>query len=1045
MVQTKDQILGNSLLIVNLLSSLILMGSFSSKERKRSYDVMASSSSSEPKMSYDVMASSSSKKSKKSYDVFLSFRGPDVRNHFLGHLYAALDRVGIFTYIDNEELRKGEQISPALTKAIEESRIAIVVFSENYTSSTWCLEEITKIMECKEKKGLMVHPVFYKVEPREVRGQKQNYGQAMGEHEVKFGKNSEQVKRWKKALYDAGCLSGWHFTDGNEAGFIQHIVQEISTQLDRRPINVAMFPVGIDSRVQELKLILNLQSKDDVLMVGLWGQGGVGKTTFAKAIYNAIFREFQGACFLERIRENSKNSIDLVPLQEKLLSQVLPGKKLIVHSVGGGSQSIQDKLCNKKVLIILDDVDDAFQLNALAGDCKWFGKGSRIIITTRNKHLLTSCGINQGHIYEVTALEDGDALELFRKHAFRGNQEIEISKNLVNQVLCYARGLPLALEVLGAFLCGRRGPEWESTLQKLAKSPNKKINDVLKVSYDGLEPYAKEIFLHIACFFKGRSKEYIKKVLDSCEFHTTIGIKILLERCLISEEAKKIQMHDLIQLMGMDIVKDEDRDDPINRSRLWLRDDVLDVLSEDKETKAIKAIVLQLPKPEDMYIGPDAFTKMKNLRLLILFNVNNSIQGPIHLPNGLRWFEWPNCCSTLEFSHGPKKLVGLDMRSSKIKVEPKQFKEFKKLKYINFHKCQSLVCMPNISCTPNLEELDLSECKNLERVHGSTGYHENMQLLNLSGCSELHHFPNVLQSKNLRCLYLSYCSKLQRFPDIPDKIKGLRQLILVGTSIEELPASIENLVSLEKAYLDKCKKLAILPSSIYRLNKLQTLNLSGCSKLTKFPKMEEDLSDPHMKTGFSELSRLELGGCNLSEVEFLHNPSCFPKLDSLGVSYCQKLKEIHNISPQLIGLSAKSCKSPSKIASNISHVQHVHLNSCYELVSSGLTMNDLFNPEFRLSNLFNHEVRLSDLFNLYPEVRLPDLFNLEVRLSDLFNPEVRLSDLFNLHEVRLSDLFNPEVRLLSDSFNLPEVRLSDLFNPEVRLSLSPPPTHTHTQ
>ncbi|KAK2632596.1 hypothetical protein EUGRSUZ_L01349 [Eucalyptus grandis] len=888
------------------------------------------------------MASSSSKKPRRSYDVFLSFRGPDVRNHFLGHLYVALDQAGISTYIDDEELGKGEQISPALMKAIEESQIAIVVFSEDYASSSWCLEELTKIMECREQEGLKVFPVFYKVEPREVRWQRQSYGEAMAKHEVKFGKDSEKVKRWKKALCDAGNLSGEHFTDGYEAGLIQHIVQEISTQLSRTPLYVAKDLVGIDSRVKELKTILKLQSEGDVLMVGLWGQGGVGKTTFAKAIYNAIFGEFQGACFLERIRENSKNSIDLVHLQKKLLSQVLLAKKLIVHSVGGGSQSIQDKLCNKKVLIILDDVDDAFQLNALAGDCKWFGKGSRIIITTRNKHLLTSHGINPDHIYEVKALKEGEALELLRKHAFRGNRKIKISSNLVHQVLHYARGLPLALQVLGAFLFGRVEDEWESTLQKLAESPNKKINDVLKVSYDGLEPYEKEIFLHIACFFKGRSKDYIQKVLDSCDFHTTIGIKILIECCLISEEEETIQMHDLIQLMGMDIVKDEARDDPINRSRLWLRDDVLNVLSEDKETKAIKAIVLQLPEPEDMYIGPDAFTKMKNLKLLILLNVDDSIQGPIHLPNGLRWFEWPNCGSTPEFSHGPKKLVGLDMRNSKIKVAPGQLKELEKLKYINFHKCQSLVCMPNISCNPNLEELDLSECKNLERVHESIANHDKLQSLNFSGCSKLRYFSDVLRSENLLLLDLSYCSKLQRFPDIRVQIKGLRELCLEGTSIEELPASIENLVSLTKAFLSNCKKLAILPSSIYMLNNLQTLNLSGCSKLTKFPKMEEDVSDPHMKTGLSELLILYLVGCNLSEAEFLQNPSCFPKLELLKVSHCQKLEEIPEIPPQLIQFSAKNCKSLSKISPNISRVPYVNLNSCHGLVSSGFTLNDLF-------------------------------------------------------------------------------------------------------
>ncbi|KAI6696055.1 hypothetical protein NL676_023765, partial [Syzygium grande] len=457
-----------------------------------------------------------------------------------------------------------------------------------------------------------------------------------------------------------------------EAELIRHIVQEISTQLNRTPLDVATHPVGIDSRVQELKTMLNLQSKDDVLMVGLWGQGGVGKTTLAKAIYNAIFREFQSSSFLECVRENSKNSNDLERLQEKLLLELTLGKKLTVFSVAGGSKLIQERLRSKKVLIVLDDVDDERQVNALARDCEWFAKGSRIIITTRNKHLLTYHGAHS--IYEVKALEDVEALELFRKHAFQRNRKIEIESNLVDSVLQYARGLPLALEVLGSFLCGRGENEWKSTLQKLSKSPDKKNNDVLKVSYDGLEDYAKEIFLDIACFFKGLSTEYIEKVLDSCDFDTIIGVQILIERSLISEEKGTLQMHDLIQLMGMHIVKEECPDDAGKRSGLWLYEDVLDVLSRDTGTDAIKAIVLKLPEPEEMYISPNAFTNMKKLRLLILHNVDNSFQGPISLPNQLRWFEWPNCALIPEFGYGPKKLVGLDMRNSKIKEVPKHFK-----------------------------------------------------------------------------------------------------------------------------------------------------------------------------------------------------------------------------------------------------------------------------------------------------------------------------------------------------------------------------------
>ncbi|KAI6705798.1 hypothetical protein NL676_008760 [Syzygium grande] len=158
------------------------------------------------------MAASSNLKG--NYHVFLSFRGTDIRNNFLGHLYTALDLKGIYTYVDSEELRKGERITPALMKAIEESRIAIIVFSEDYASSPWCLEEVAKIMECKEQRDLMVFPVFYKVEPREVRTPRESYREAMVKHELKFGKDSEKVKRWKKALFDAGSLSGWELNDG---------------------------------------------------------------------------------------------------------------------------------------------------------------------------------------------------------------------------------------------------------------------------------------------------------------------------------------------------------------------------------------------------------------------------------------------------------------------------------------------------------------------------------------------------------------------------------------------------------------------------------------------------------------------------------------------------------------------------------------------------------------------------------------------------------------------------------------------------------------
>ncbi|XP_035546679.1 TMV resistance protein N-like [Juglans regia] len=171
-------------------------------------------------------SNSSSLTSQWSYDVFLSFRGEDTRNNFIVHLYKDLHQNGINTYMDNEELRRGEKISPALQKAIEESKISIIVFSENYASSTWCLDELMKILECKESKQHKVLPVFYKVEPSTVRHQKSSFKEALARHEEKF-KDDAKVQRWKTALKQVADLSGLHLKiNENESEFIQKIVQE---------------------------------------------------------------------------------------------------------------------------------------------------------------------------------------------------------------------------------------------------------------------------------------------------------------------------------------------------------------------------------------------------------------------------------------------------------------------------------------------------------------------------------------------------------------------------------------------------------------------------------------------------------------------------------------------------------------------------------------------------------------------------------------------------------------------------------------------------
>ncbi|PNX71648.1 TIR-NBS resistance protein [Trifolium pratense] len=140
------------------------------------------------------------------HDVFLSFRGEDTRNTFTSHLYAALTRNQVKTYIDNE-LERGDEISPSLLKAINDAKLSVIIFSENYASSRWCLDELVKILECKKNDGQILVPIFYHVNPTNVRNQTGSYAIALAEHEKRRDMN--KVQTWRLALAEAANFSGW--------------------------------------------------------------------------------------------------------------------------------------------------------------------------------------------------------------------------------------------------------------------------------------------------------------------------------------------------------------------------------------------------------------------------------------------------------------------------------------------------------------------------------------------------------------------------------------------------------------------------------------------------------------------------------------------------------------------------------------------------------------------------------------------------------------------------------------------------------------------
>ncbi|KAM0024962.1 putative TIR domain, P-loop containing nucleoside triphosphate hydrolase [Helianthus debilis subsp. tardiflorus] len=847
------------------------------------------------------------------HDVFLSFRGEDTRKGFVDHLYKALVQQGIQTYKDDETLARGERIGPALLKAIQESRIAVIVFSANYADSSWCLDELAHIIECMDNRGQIVEPIFYHVDPSDVRKQKGKYGEAIAKHKRQ---NKHKVDSWRQALEKAGNLSGWVINDivnSYEAKCIKEIVGTIFGRLPPPFTNVNKDLIGIETRLQALKSKLEIGS-NGVRIVGIWGVGGGGKTTVASAAYAEISHLFEAHCLLQNIREES-NKHGLEKLQEKFLSLVLKTKDVVVGSEIEGRSMIERRLCRKCILLVLDDVDDVKQLEALAGSHAWFGEGSRIIITTRDEHLLTR---HADTIYEVSLLSNDEAMKLFSKHAYRKDKPIEDYEMLSEAIVSYAGGLPLALEILGSFLYDKNKDEWKSALAKLKDIPDDKVTRRLKISYDGLEPYQQKLFLDIACFMKGWLTDKAMTVLDACSFHPGIGVKVLIQKSLVKVSNGKFDMHDLVEEMAHYIVRGEHPDHPEKHSRVWKKEDIEELCAIGPAAVLMETEVLALSRyVKHPGLGlSDVIANMKKLR-------------------------WITCeeylASSFPSSFQPTKLGCLMLRVCTLKQLWEGYKHLPNLRLLILSSAFNLTKTPDFDGLPCLERLILEGCSSLEEIHPSIGFHESLVFVNMESCSKLKAFPPIICMKKLETLNLSHCRQLEKFPDIQAKMDSLVNLYLDHTNIEIIPASVgqfcTNLVSFD---LCECKNLKRIEGSFLLLKSLKDLHLYKCSKLQcqhflqdnpvslKLPQfpwclMKLNLSfcnlgDEDIPPNIWELLHLQVLDLSNNQFSRLHSGlSRFPCLKFLNLSRCTKLVHLPELPLSIAILDALGCDSLESI------------------------------------------------------------------------------------------------------------------------------------
>ncbi|KAL6279758.1 hypothetical protein ACE6H2_016639 [Prunus campanulata] len=706
------------------------------------------------------------------YDVFLSFRGEDTRDTFTSHLHAALRRKNIETYIDNR-LEKGDDIGPTLVEAIEKSKIALVIFSKDYASSTWCLKELVHILGCKKRNKQIVIPIFYRTDPSHVRKQQGTYALEDRPHK----RTRDEVANWRAALEEAANMSAFHYsskTGRTEADFVEEVVQDVLTKLNRESSGDLKDLVGIEKKIEKIESLLCLDSPG-VCCVGIWGMGGIGKTTLADAVFHRQRQsyKFEACCFLANVREKSEKTDGLNDLRTKLLGEILKDKDVSIDTPSIPLH-IKNRLRRTKALIVLDDVNARKQLEVLVGDHDRFCQGSRIIITARDKGLLEQ-KVEDEKIYNVEGLGFDEALQLFHSHAFGNKSPTTDYTELSREVVDYIKGIPLALKVMGSsFLCCKSKHEWEVQWKKVKQVPIGEIQKVLRVSYDGLEDNEKEIFLDIACFHKGYGRNYVKKMLDSRNFHGEAGIIVLIDRSLISISKEGwIEMHDLVQEMGRAIAREQ-------RSRLFIAEDIYQVLRNNQRDGHVQAISFDLPQIEKLNLKDAKFEKMYQLRWLRVNSshiLRNQLIGSLDLPNSLRhlhWCKYP--LKSLPSKFSAQNLIALEMSCSRLVGQLwNEDQSPVNLKWIDLSFSKHLTEVPNLSRSRKIEHIDLSFCESLVEIPSYFQHLDKLTYLNLGWCTNLKNLPEMpcnLEFLNLHRYYiLTYCQHLKSLPSNTCKLK----------------------------------------------------------------------------------------------------------------------------------------------------------------------------------------------------------------------------------------------------------------------------------
>ncbi|XP_042518454.1 disease resistance protein At4g27190-like [Macadamia integrifolia] len=685
-------------------------------------------------MATHTVIPSSSSASGFNCDVVLNYQEEEEEttgNHFASNLYTALERANIKTFKDDDNSKQGEQISEALLKGIKESRCAVILFSRNYASSRRCLEELSLMIECRKKLGQRVIPVFLMgVQGSDVRRQEGCFEEPFRLHQQCFP--PEVVERWRSALKIAGELCGFNLKDiphGDEEKLIKKIVKDVVKDVNpfpkskkrKRETRPPVIKVPNDAMIenqpstermvqQMLEWILNPDPHFGI--IGVYGMGGVGKTTLVKEVNNHFEKD---------LSEGEGIPFEIVIMITVSATPNIPNIQTYISKRLGlpndsEAEALFDALRKKRFLLILDDVWSKLKLQEIGIPNPRTHKGSKILVTSRSKDACTDMGAKKA--IKIHPLSEAESWGLFVEVAGDHVVADEI-KCFSERIIGRCKGLPLAIVTVGHAMANRLGVgEWASAVREMELSTTdlrgmkEEVFAPLKFSFDRLEnDMLRSLFLYFACFPEDYNiKEY--EIVNYCVGEGLVDkygsltaarnkgedlIRSLKIACMVEDGEYKgsVRMHDMMRELALWIVTSSSESDSNGPSFLIRTGELVIETPQAHEWLNATRILFYWTSIEKF---PELGGRCQKLTSFLL---SHSYISTVFPPTN--------------FLQHMDHLSVLDLSYNKSLSLPDSLSCLVHLRVLRLQGCRDLRSLPALGMLQLLQVLDLNGCEGLEQ------------------------------------------------------------------------------------------------------------------------------------------------------------------------------------------------------------------------------------------------------------------------------------------------------------------------------------------